>query len=326
MLALSLITACATPSLAQDSTSRVVQLQNEAKALAPLVRSSLARGFLAMVPRLPSVTPRTVYRDSARTRAWSQREAEALPDSVRSKLVPRTFDEKFYYDTRYGTPLAYIRALELLGQRGMKDVKGKRIADFGCGMLGQLRLLAELGAHSVGVDVDPLLPALYSERADQGSVGLGSVRLATGQWPATDEMRTAVGVGLDLFISKNTLKNGYIHPAEKVDPRMLVHLGVSDSAFVAALGHTVKRGGHVLIYNLCPAPAAPGKPYIPWADGRCPFPRDQWERAGFRVVEFDRDDSPAARAMAHALGWDQGEGGMRLEQDLFATWSLFERR
>jgi hypothetical protein len=51
-----------------------------------------------------------------------------------------------------------------------------------------------------------------------------------------------------------------------------------------------------------------------------------WERAGFRVVEFDRDDSPAARAMAHALGWDQGEGAMKLEQDLFATWSLFRRR
>ncbi len=326
LFTLSLIVACAVPAFAQDPTSRVVQLQAEAKALAPLVKSQLARDFLAMAARLPSVSPRTVYRDSARTHAWSQRDAEALPDSVRAKLVPRTLDERFYYDTRYGTPLAYVRALDLLGQRGLKDVKARRIADFGCGMLGQLRLLAELGAQTVGVDVDPLLPALYSEPGDQGNVGQGSVRLATGQWPATDEMRGAVGEGLDLFISKNTLKNGYIHPAEKVDPRMLVQLGVSDSAFVAALGSSVKRGGYVLIYNLCPAPAAPGKPYLPWADGRCPFPREQWERAGFRVVEFDRDDSPAARVMAHALGWDQGEGGMKLEQDLFATWSLFQRR
>jgi hypothetical protein len=30
--------------------------------------------------------------------------------------------------------------------------------------------------------------------------------------------------------------------------------------------------------------------------------------------------------MARALGWDAGEGGMKLEQDLFATWSLFRRR
>jgi hypothetical protein len=30
--------------------------------------------------------------------------------------------------------------------------------------------------------------------------------------------------------------------------------------------------------------------------------------------------------MGHALGWDAGEGGMKLESDLFATWSLFQRR
>ena len=322
--ALAVVAACATPALGQDSTSRVVQLQKEAKALAPLVQTSLAREFLAQVPRLPSIAPRTVYRDSARTRAWSAREAGTLPDSVRAKLVARTLDEKFYYDTRYGSPLAYVRALELLGFHTLKDVKGKRIADFGCGMLGQLRLLAEMGAHTVGVDVDPLLPALYSEPGDQGSVGSGSVRLAIGQWPATPETRDAVGEKLDLFLSKNTLKNGYLHPAEKVDPRMMVHLGVSDSAFVASLGKSVKKGGLVMIYNLCPAPAPPGKPYIPWADGRCPFPRAMWERAGFQVVEFDKDDSPAARAMGRALGWDAA--GMKLEEDLFATWSLFERK
>jgi SAM-dependent methyltransferase len=325
--ALATLVPVAAPALAQEAardTSRVGQLRAEAKALAPLVKTTLARDFLAQVPKLPAIAPRTVYRDSARTRAWSAREAEGLPDSARAKLVARTLDEKFYYDTRYGSPLAYVRALELLGSSGVKDVKGKRIADFGCGMLGQLRLLAEMGAHTVGIDVDPLLPALYSEPADQGAVGGGSVRLAIGQWPATTEMLGAVGDGLDLFLSKNTLKNGYLHPAEKVDPRMLVHLGVGDSAFVAALAKSVKKGGHVMIYNLCPAPASPGKPYIPWADGRCPFPRALWEHAGFKIVEFDRDDSPAARAMAHALGWDAG--GMKLEQDLFATWSLFERK
>ena len=310
---------------AEDAPSRVRQLQDEARALAPLVRTRLARDFLAAVPKLPSVSPRTVYRDSARTRAWTAREAEQLPDSVRAKLVPRTLDEKFYYDTRYGSPLAYLRALEILGANGVKSVRGARVADFGCGMLGQLRLLAENGARAVGIDVDPLLPALYSEPGDQGAVGAGSVKLATGQWPATESMLREVGGELDLFLSKNTLKNGYIHPAEPVDPRMRVHLGVSDSEFVAALARTVRRGGRVLIYNLCPAPAPPGKPYIPWADGRCPFPREMWRAAGFEVVEYDRDDSPSARAMGHALGWDKGEGGMKLEADLFATWSLFER-
>jgi hypothetical protein len=311
---------------AGDTPSRVAQLQAEAKTLAPLFKTPLVRDFLAAVPKLPSVEPRTVYRDSARTHAWTAREAEQLPDSVRAKLVSRTLDEQFYYDTRYGSPLAYARALEVLGRNGVKGVRGMRVADFGCGMLGQLRLLAENGATTIGIDVDPLLAALYSEPGDQGAVGPGSVTLATGQWPATDEMRRTVDEQLDLFISKNTLKNGYLHPARPVDPRLLVHLGVSDSEFVAALARSVKKGGRVLIYNLCPAPAPPDKPYIPWADGRCPFPRETWTGAGFRVLEFDRDDSPAARAMGHALGWDQGENGMKLDTDLFATWSLFQRK
>ena len=324
--ALAVVLASFSFAHAADAPSRVQQLQDEAHALAPLVHTPLARAFLNAVPKLPHVEPRTVYRDSARTHAWTARAAAALPDSVRAKLVPRTLDEAFYYDTRYGTPLAYVRALEILGDHGVASVRGMKLADFGCGMLGQLRLLAELGAHTVGIDVDPLLPALYSEPGDQGAIGSGSVKLATGQWPATPEMVATVGDAVDIFISKNTLKNGYLHPAETVDPRMLVHLGVSDSEYVAALARTVRKHGRVLIYNLCPAPAAAGKPYIPWADGRCPFPRAAWEAAGFKVVAFDVDDSPAARVMGHALGWDQGDGGMKLEQDLFATWSLFERK
>src|SRR5262249_51454052 len=126
-------------------------------ALAPLFKTALVRDFLAAVPKLPGVQPRTVYRDSARTHAWSEREAAALPDSVRAKLVPRRLDERFYYDTRYGSPLAYARALEVLGTHGVTSVKGRRVADFGCGMLGQLRLLAENGATAIGIDVDPLL-------------------------------------------------------------------------------------------------------------------------------------------------------------------------
>ena len=329
MLALAATTAAfapAAPTDADTAPSRVAELQAEAKALGPLFKTALVRDFLAAVPKLPAVQTRTVYRDSTRTRAWSAREAAQLPDSVRATLVPRTLDEKFYYDTRYGSPLAYARALEVLGTHGVKSVRGLRVADFGCGMLGQLRLLAENGATTIGIDVDPLLPALYSEPGDQGAVGSGSVTLATGQWPATEEMRKTVGEDLDVFMSKNTLKHGYIHPAEQVDARMLVHLGVSDSAFVSALARAVKIGGRVLIYNLCPAPAPPGKPYIPWADGRCPFARELWTAAGFDVIEFDRDDSPAARAVGHALGWDQGDGGMKLDTDLFATWSLFQRK
>ena len=72
--------------------------------------------------------------------------------------------------------------------------------------------------------------------------------------------------------------------------------------------------------------APPGKPYIPWADGRSPFPRAMLDSAGFQVLEFDAEDSPEARRMGHALGWDDPDGAkMDLEHDLFATYTLLRR-
>lgn len=312
---------------APADTTALGQLRAEAVALKPLVHSGLARDFLAATTRLAHAAPRAVWRDSARTHAWTESEAAALPESTRARLIRREYDESYYWTTRYGSPLAYARALEILAEHGFANARGKRIADFGCGMIGQLKLLALLGADATGIDVDPTLRALYSGPGDLGVVrgAGGNVRLAIGQWPAEPAILEQVGEGYDLFLSKNTLKNGYLHPAEPVNPRMLVHLGVSDSEYVAELHRVVKPGGLVLIYNLCPAPAAPGKPYIPWADGRCPFSAAMWQAAGFRVIEFDRDDTPAARAMGHALGWDQGDSPMDLAHDLFATWTLVQK-
>ncbi len=328
-----LFVACATLCFASPravaapapDTTAVGRLRADAAALRPLFRTALAREFLAATAQLRNVAPRTVWRDSARTNAWSDAQARALADSVRSRLVPRALDESFYWNTRYGSPLAYARALEILGEHGVRSARGMRVADFGCGMLGQLRLLAHGGADATGIDVDPVLRALYSEPGDQGAVGAGRVRLVTGSWPANDSIAREVGGGYDLFVSKNTLKRGYIHPSEKADPRMLVHLGVDDSTFVARLWTMLEPGGRVLIYNLSPAPAPPGKPYIPWADGRCAFDREVWERQGFRVLAYDADDGGKARAMGHALGWDAGTPPMDLERDLFAHWSLFEK-
>ena len=131
-------------------------------------------------------------------------------------------------------------------------------------------------------------------------------------------MKKAVGGGYDLILSKNTLKRGYVHPERPVDARRLLNLGVEDAVFVQALYDALKPGGRVLIYNICPAPSPPDQPYKPWADGRCPFARETWEAAGFRVVAFDRDDSEVIRKFAHALGWDQGDSPIDLKTDLFA--------
>lgn len=310
-----------------DSNSAVAELREQARDLEPLASSKLARAFLKATAVLPRVEPRTVSYDSARTHYYWESEAAALPESARAKLITRTLDESFYYTTRYGTPLAYVRALDLLAAAGFDDVAGKRIADYGYGTVGHLRLLASLGADVTGIEVDPLLNKLYSMPGDQGPMRssgkrAGRVTLVHGSFPGDRAVADKVGGDLDLFISKNTLKNGYLHPEKPVNPRMLVHLDVDDSIYVRELSRRVKPGGYVMIYNLCPAPAPPDKPYIPWADGRCPFPRAMWESMGFRVIEYDRDDTPFARTMGKALGWDQGDSPMDLEHDLFATYTL----
>src|SRR5262245_61791633 len=106
-----------------DSTSQVDVLAQEARAVRPQFRSPLVMAFLDATGRLPRVAPRTVLCDSARTRCWNEAEAAAIPDTMRARLVSRTLDESFYYLTRYGSPLAYARPLEILAQSGLGEAR-----------------------------------------------------------------------------------------------------------------------------------------------------------------------------------------------------------
>ncbi len=321
--------AQAGPTSAPTEPSGLAAVRAEARAVAGLVTSELAKSYLAAADDLPSPTPRKIYRDAAR-KYYAAAQREGLSAEERETLTEIDVDEQLYYMTKYGTPLAYVRPFELLGHAGVREAEGLRILDFGYGGIGPLRLLAGLGADAVGVDVDPFLPALYSLPEDQGPVAnsggkSGRVTLVDGRWPKDAVARKAVGGGFDLIVSKNTLKNGYLHPERPVDKRMLLDLGVSEEAFVGALYEALKPGGVLMIYNICPAPAPPDKPYVPWADGRCPFPRKMLEAAGFTILKFDEDDSVEVRRMARAFGWDRGEGGMDLEKDLFAHYTLLRR-
>jgi SAM-dependent methyltransferase len=305
-------------------------LRREAEALEPLVSSKLAKEFLKATPSLPAISPRKLFLDEARKTYLTESAAGSLGEVEKRALRPIPVDESFYYTTKYGSPLAYSRPIDLLGQAGLEDVSGRKVLDFGYGTVGHLRLLAGLGADVTGVDVDPLLRALYSTPEDQGLVKNskgrdGRIRLIDGRFPADETVRTAVGGNYDLIISKNTLKRGYVHPERPVEPRRLLNLGVEDAAFVGVLYESLKPGGRVLIYNISPAPSPPGQPYKNWADGRCPFARETWESAGFRVVAFDRDDSETMRRFAHVLGWDRGESPIDLKNDVFAQYSLMEK-
>jgi SAM-dependent methyltransferase len=313
-----------------DDAGGVAQLRREARALEPLVASPLARSLLGAAPRLPAVAPRQLFLDEANRTYLTEAEVRPIGDERRRALKPVPVDETFYYTTKYGSPMAYARPIDLLGRSGWDDLSGRKVLDFGYGTIGHLRLLAALGADVVGVDVDPLLNALYAAPEDQGLVRnprgrSGSIRLIHGRFPADEAVRTAVGGGYDLIVSKNTLKRGYVHPERQVDPRRLLNLGVDDARFVRTMYDALKPGGRVLIYNISPAPSPPGQPYKPWAEGHCAFSREIWEAAGFRILAFDRDDSEAIRRFAQALGWDRGDSPMDLKNDLFALYSMMEK-
>ena len=314
---------------AKSPGSTVAALQKEATALQPLVHTGWVKDFLGGTVGLPSIPTRKLFHDEASRHYYTEEEAARLSGAERYGLDSMEVDEEYYYNTRYGTPLAYARPLDLMGGEGFTP-SGRRILDFGYGGIGQLRLLAGLGAEVIGVEVDPLTRALYSWPGDQGPISgakgaKGSLRLVFGRFPAEAAVKKEVGDGYDLFISKNVLKRGYIHPEKPVPERQRINLGVDDAIFVHALASILKPGGKILIYNLSPAQNPPDKPYIPWADGRCPFPVALWKSAGLRVIELDRDDSIAARKMAHALGWDTGDQPIDLEKDLFAQYTLVEK-
>ena len=302
--------------LTQSDVPILDRLKAEATALESFVETPLAKTFLNAVPSLPSPGKRTVFQDTDSKKYFAEQDADG-------KRKPVVLDERSYYDTKYGTPLAYARAIDLLGGAGLTSFRGKKFLDFGYGGIGPLRLIAENGGTAVGLDVDSLLKALYSMPSDTGRInGRGRIELVEGFFPTDASTVKQLGSGYDVFLSKNTLKRGYVHPEKEVDKRLLVDLGVSDLDFCQEVAKLLKPGGLFLIYNLSPAQNPPDKPYLPWADGRCPFPKAEMEKAGFEVLAFDVIDDKKAREMGSLIGWDKGPSPMNFEKDLFAHYTL----
>jgi len=318
------------------------QLINEANALMPLATTQLGKRFLRAADSLPSVSPRSAFRDDNTREFFSRTEADALPEERRKKLSIIELDEYRYYYTKYGSPLAYVRALDLAAANGVMDVKGIRILDFGYGSIGHLRLLASLGALTTGADPDSYLDALYSQATDQGRVepergqrgqrgAAGSITLAHGRWPKDASMQDIVKRGgpYQLILSKNTLKRGYLKPERRANKNLLIDIGVTDDIFLKAIHDSLAPGGLLIIYNLAPKQAAPDKPYLPHADARSPFSREQYAKAGLTVVAFDAEDNAFVRQMGAAIGWDKNEKGEvtnDLATNLFALYSIVRRQ
>lgn len=311
----------------------------EANGLLPLVKTDLGQRFLRATDSIPNVATRTIYRDDNRREFFSPAEAEKLPAERRMRLAVLQHDEERYYYTRYGSPLANVRALELAAQYGLTDAAGMRVMDFGYGAIGHLRLLASLGAHVVGVDPDSYLDALYSQPSDQGSYPNarnlyrgpnGSVTLVHHYWPRDEVAISAVNRAgpYQLIISKNTLKRGYIKPARAAPKSQLIELGVSDDVFLKHMFDALAPGGIFVIYNISPKLSAPNETYRPWSDGRSPFSRQQFTQAGFQIVSFDQNDDAFVRRMGALLKWDQNDKGEKIDDlntNLFGLYTILKK-
>ncbi|MEP7155793.1 MAG: hypothetical protein ABI905_08465 [Betaproteobacteria bacterium] len=326
-----------TPARERAATPVLQQLADEAEALKPLAKSALGQRFLDAARALPVIGTRTVYLNEITREYFSPDEKSALPAAAQAKLAEVKQDEYRYYYTKYGSPLAYLRPLELAATHGVSDVAGKVIMDFGYGGIGHLRILASLGAHVTGIDPDSYLDALYSSKRDQGAVPPaagrrgqpGTVALVHGYWPKEPKIIERVGQGYDLILSKNTLKKGYIKPDRKIDKRQQITLGVTDDAFLKAIHNALNPGGKMIIYNLYPKPPDAKGAYNPQADARSPFSREQYEKAGLEVIAINIEDHAAARAMGRLLKWDRNDKGevtSNLDDTIYAMYTIVGRR
>jgi SAM-dependent methyltransferase len=332
-------------------------LRREASKMQPLVQGEDMRRLVLATSWLPMPDPITLYIRSEPRTVLSADEHAALPQADRAAFTERTFDSNFFYFTRYGSPLANLRPLQIAHdafaaqaqreadanpQEGRKPTlnqfRSKSILDFGFGSVAHLRLLASIGCFVQGIEVDPILEKLYQRDTIVGEVppsgiddrkpGPGFLNLSFGSWPSDPKVRKQVQGDLDLFVSKNTLKRGYIIPPtdREYDPKRMINLGVPREEFLREVARVLKPNGLFLIYNISPAQSPPDKPYIPWADGRSPFEREMLEAAGFEVLAFDQDDAPKMREFAQALGWHEGENAMDLEKDFVVLYTLARKR
>jgi len=321
------------PAPAPAPTTVTDRLKRDAAKLEAIVATDLAKRFLAATAMLAEPSVRVVYRNRERGVALSKRAFDALPAEEKPSFTPREFPPDFYYDTAYGSPLVFARVLDLAAPHvrlGGKGAPPPRLLDFGYGTIGQLHLLAHCGFDAHGVDVEPALHALYGEPGDTGAMGTGSAEIHMGQWPADERLRAAIGGGYALITSKNTLKNGYIHPSppagQVVDPRKMVHLGVGDEEFLARVHDALLPGGVFVIYNICPPQNPPDKEYIPWADGTSPFSRELFEKAGLEVLAFDVRDDAWVLDCFEKLGYTEGKSREEAAKEYLCWYTVVRRK
>ncbi len=325
LIALTTLTLVAQTEEQTETAPRPVEVvQNECASLRDLAETDLGRAFYDSSNNLPEFDEeRTVYWNGSDRTALSEAAGDALSEEDAAAYRKLDLDEAFYYG---GVPAAYGRTLDIAGRHGITDAAGLRVMDFGFGRIGHLRMLASLGASCTGIEILEILKEFYSD-TDTGTIHNenapdGHINLVYGSYPGDEAVAKAVGTGYDLFITKNTLKLGYIHPQRETEDRFLVHLGVTDAEYLRALHDALNPGALIVVYNLYPTQKPEPETYIPWATGEFPFDRTLTEETGFEVLEWNIDDTAYAKEMAGRLGWD---AQMDIENDLNGMYTVLRK-
>jgi hypothetical protein len=173
---------------------------------------------------------------SAAAHSLSQSGAHC-PRPKKPPLSKRYIPRLFYYATHYGSPIAYVRAIEVAAQFGLKSLRDTRVLDIGYGAIGGMQLLAYAGAQVCALGVDSLMPALYDRREDQGifvnkNGSIGTLKLYDGLFAGDASLTKAIGNHFDLIVAKNTLKRGFLRPLP--GKKAFVDFGATDEDFLRA--------------------------------------------------------------------------------------------
>lgn len=303
---------------AQQGQSKTVlqELTEEKVRLQPLVTSKLGTEFLDKVETLnPNPYIPELYMDKVERKIVKDLKSNAIDTSRYQKI---NVDSRYYYYTRYGTPLAFVSALEALGRR-LKSPKRLNILDYGFGTIGHLKLLSLNGHKVTGIEANTFLEALYEDEYSKND----NMELFFGIFPKDDHFKEKLTPeSYDVFISKNTLKKGYVNPEFEFDKKYLINIGRSEEEYLNAVFNLLKDDGYFLIYNLHGKLVLEKDAYKPMLDGRSPFTKEQFKNAGFSVIEYNQDDTEFIRKMGKALGW---EASMNFDKDLFATYTLVKK-
>jgi hypothetical protein len=321
------VVGCAnqTPSIAPSvpPSAAVVALQKQANAIQPLAKSVAAKEFLQGAAALRTKESRIVYtRASDRTTITPDAFASLKPDA-QTGFEKKTYGDEFYYATFYGSPVAYMRAIDVVGERGIASLNNAKILDIGYGAIGGPRMLAGAGARVSAVDVDSLLPALYRETVDQGAIAgfdgrVGNLTLFDGVYAGGTTLTKLIGGGFNVIVTKNTMKNGYMKPP--AGRKALVDFGATDDVLLDTIYEALAPGGLFLIYNISGA----FDPARPATDGKSPFTRDQFAKANLQVIAFEENDDAAMRAMGKSLGWETP--GTDITKTFFSLYTLVQRK